>query len=110
MLSFMTFRRPSLLAAVTAVFALLLTGCGAPHDLSLSESCKQYKQLVKGDWSVARQDLLAAAPRMHEAVARQVVIYAQAMPADPADRAELTDQQASDFWDSGTRLNDLCGM
>jgi hypothetical protein len=74
MLSFMTFQKPRLAAAGFALFALVLTGCSAPHDLTVTESCKQWKQLKRGAaWTdEVKDDLRAAAPRMHEAVAKQV--------------------------------------
>jgi hypothetical protein len=109
MLSFMTLRQLLLMAAASTLLVLSLAGCSAPHDLSLGESCKQWKQLAKGEWSLAREDLLAAAPKMHEAVAKQVVIHAESMPALASERAHLTDQQSNDFWNSGQRLDDLCG-
>ncbi|WP_455834115.1 hypothetical protein [Pseudarthrobacter siccitolerans] len=56
-----------------------------------------------------QEDLRAAAPRMHEAVSRQVQIYVDSMPEDAAAGAEVSDEDMGAFHDSGKRLDDICG-
>lgn len=109
MLSFMTFRRLPQIAAPTLLLALTLGGCSAPHDLSVTESCNQWKQLKRGAFTdEVKDDLRAAAPRMHEAVAKQVLIAVKSIPSD-GDKTEMSDEQIDAGLASYQRLYDLCG-
>jgi hypothetical protein len=109
MLSFMTLRRLPQFAAASVLLALTLAGCSEPHDLSVTESCKQWKQLKRGAWTdEVKDDLRAAAPRMHEAVAKQVLIAVEVIPSD-GDKSEMSDEQIDAGLASYQRLYDLCG-
>jgi hypothetical protein len=104
----MTLRRLPFIAVVSALVVALLSGCAAPHDLSVTESCKQWKQLKRGAWTdEVKDDLRAAAPRMHEAVAKQVLIAVEAIPSDCGNE-DLSDEQIEAGLASYQRLYDLC--
>lgn len=105
----MTLRRLPFIAAASALVVNLLSGCAAPHDLSVTESCKQWKQLKYGAWTdEVKEDLRAASSRMHEAVAKQVLIAVEVIPSD-GDKSEQTDEQIEAGLAAYQRLYDLCG-
>lgn len=109
MISFMTSHRLPLLATASTLCVLLLAGCAAPHDLSLAESCKQWTQLSEGKWDVVRGDLVDAEPKMHEAVAKQVLIYIQALGSPGDNGSEMTDEDIDAAVSSRQRLISICG-
>ncbi|MEW1813044.1 hypothetical protein AB0284_20370 [Pseudarthrobacter phenanthrenivorans] len=105
----MTFLRLPLVVTASALLALVLAGCSAPHDLSINESCRQWKQLGKGQWRDVRGDLVAAEPRMHEAVSKQVQIYIDALGPANAPASAMSDADADAAWKAKTRLDSICG-
>jgi hypothetical protein len=105
MLIIMTSRRLPPFAAASMLLALFLAGCSAPHDMSLAESCKQWNQLKNGKWADVRDDFIAAEPKMHEAVAKQLRIYVEAL-GEPGSK-ELGNTDAA--FASYDRLVVICG-
>ncbi|ALE93784.1 hypothetical protein AOC05_18015 [Arthrobacter alpinus] len=107
----------SLCTVLLLLAAIFLGGCSQSTQMSLEDSCREYIALdttgPKSDLVRVSEDIRAAAPAWHSAVAKPALEYQDIMDWVRSDGRSADDDQTSAKFDASLeasrRLADLCG-